>query len=84
MRTMSFYICVDLDVWQELTREQHMASEELHQRRRIDYVKSRVKRCRIVQDRIRVWQQRVRALVMARCWALHTFRVRLTPWQPMI
>ena len=80
MRTMSLYICVDLDVWQELTREQHMASEELHQRRRIDYVKSRVKRCRIVQDRIRVWQQRVRALVMARCWALHTFRVRLTPW----
>ena len=44
------------------------------------HVKSRVKRCRIVQGRICLWQQRVRALVMARCWALHTFRVRLTPW----
>jgi hypothetical protein len=26
----------------------------------------------------------VRELVMALCYALHNFRVRLTPWQPMV
>ena len=26
----------------------------------------------------------VRALVMERCCALHNFRVRLPPWQPMV
>ena len=42
------------------------------------------KRCRIVKDRIRLWRQGVRDLVMEMCCALHNFRVRLTPWQPMI
>jgi hypothetical protein len=32
----------------------------------------------------RLWKQGVRDLVMALCCALHNFRVRLTPWQPMI
>ena len=45
---------------------------------------SRVKRCRIVKARSRRWQEGVRALVLALCCALHNFRVRLTPWQPMI
>jgi len=36
------------------------------------------------QDRIRLWKQGVRDLVMELCCALHNFRVRLTPWQPMI
>ena len=45
---------------------------------------SSVKRCRIVKDRIRLWKQGVRDLVMELCCALHNFRVRLTPWQPMI
>ena len=45
---------------------------------------SRVKRCRIVKDRLRLWKEGVRDLVMALCCALHNFRVRLTPWQPMI
>jgi MYXO-CTERM domain-containing protein len=57
----------------------------LHQRRlRIEPVHSRVKRCRIVQDRLRLWKEGVRDRVMARGCALHNFRVRLTPWQPMI
>ena len=43
-----------------------------------------VKRCRLVKDRIRLWKQGVRALVMARCCALHNLRVRLNPWVPMI
>ena len=38
---------------QELTREQHVANQELHHRRlRIEHVNSSVKRCRIVKDHI--------------------------------
>jgi hypothetical protein len=70
---------------QELTREQQRAHRTLNQRRlRIEPVNSRVKRCRIVKDRIRLWKQGVRDLVMERCCALHNFRVRLNPWLPMI
>ena len=70
---------------QELTREQQRANQALNQRRlRIEHVNSSVKRCRIVKDRIRLWEQGVRDLVMELCCALHNFRVRLTPWQPMV
>jgi hypothetical protein len=33
---------------------------------------------------MRLWMQGVRDLVLESCCALHNFRVRLTPWQPMI
>jgi len=70
---------------QERTREQHLADQEIHQRRlRIEQVTSSVKRCRMVKDRIRLWRQGVRDLVMELCGALHNFRVCLTPWQSMI
>ena len=70
---------------QELTLAQQRANQALNQRRlRIEHVNSRVKRCRIVKDRIRLWKQGVRDLVMERCCALHNFRVRLGPWQPMV
>jgi len=70
---------------QELTLEQHVANQALTQRRlRIEHVNSSVKRCRIVKDRIRLWKAGVRDLVMDICCALHNFRVRLTPWQPMV
>ena len=70
---------------QELTREHQRANQALNQRRlRIEHVNSSVKRCRIVKDRIRLWKQGVRDLVMELCCALHNFRVRLTPWQPMV
>jgi hypothetical protein len=69
----------------ELPMEQQEANHALNQRRlRIEHVNSSVKRCRIVKDRIRLWKQGVRDLVMELCGALHNFRVRLTPWQPMI
>jgi hypothetical protein len=69
----------------ELSLEQDLANQALHQRRlRIEHVNSSVKRCRIVKDRIRLWKPGVRDLVMELCCALHNFRVRLTPWQPMI
>jgi hypothetical protein len=70
---------------QELPLEQERANQALNQRwLRIEHVNSRVKRCRIVKDRIRLWKQGVRDLVMALCCALHNFRVRLNPWLPMI
>jgi hypothetical protein len=70
---------------QERTLEQQLANQALHCRRlRIEHVNSSVKRCRIVKDRIRLWKAGVRDLVMEICCALHNFRVRLTPWQPMI
>src|SRR4051812_46130536 len=66
---------------QEWTREQQRATQALNQRRlRIEQVNSSVKRCRIVQDRLRLWKQGIRDLVMALCCALHNFRVRLNPW----
>ena len=43
-----------------------------------------VKRGRIVKDRMRLWKQGSRDLVLALCCALHHCRVRLTPWQPMM
>ena len=70
---------------QELTREQHRANQALHQRRlRIEHVNSSVKRCRTVKDRIRLWKDGIRDLVMELCCALHIFGVRLTPWQLMV
>ena len=70
---------------EELTREQQRTNQVLHARRlRIEHVNSSVKRCRIVKDRIRLWKEGVRDVVMELCCALHNFRVRLTPWQPMI
>jgi hypothetical protein len=37
-----------------------------------------------VKDRIRLWKEGVRDLVMELCGALHNFRVRLHPWLPMM
>jgi hypothetical protein len=70
---------------QELTQEQERAHQALHERRlRIEHVNSRIKRCRIVKDRIRLWKEGVRDLVLELCCALHNFRVRLNLWLPMI
>src|SRR5262245_4073397 len=69
----------------ELTLEQQRANQGLRQRRlRIEHVNSSVKRCRVVKDRMRLWKDGVRDLVMELCCALHNFRVRLHPWLPMI
>src|SRR5262249_48837654 len=69
----------------ELPLEEQLANQALHYRRlRIEPVNSSVKRCRIVNDRMRLWKEGVRDLVMELCCALHNFRVRLTPWQPMV
>ena len=70
---------------QELSLEEQRANQALHYRRlRIEQVNSSVKRCRIVKDRNRLWKESVRDLMMELCCALHNFRVRLRPWQPMV
>ena len=70
---------------QELTLEQQLTNQALDQRRlRIEHVNSSVKRCRIIKDRLRLWKKGIRDLVRELCGALHNFRVRLTPGQPMI
>lgn len=68
-----------------LTRAQNAANRRIARRRgRIDHVNSRVKRGRIVHDTSRLRKAGGRDLVMEICCALHHFRVRLRPWQPMV
>jgi hypothetical protein len=68
-----------------LTRAQKAANRRIARRRvRIEPVNSRVKRCRIVHDTCRLRKAGVRDLIMEVCCALHNFRVRLSPWQPMV
>ena len=68
-----------------LTRRQKAANRRIARRRvRIEHVNSSVKRCRIVQDTNRLRKAGVRDLVMEVCCALHNFRLRLAPWQPMV
>jgi hypothetical protein len=68
-----------------LTRAQKGANRRIARRRvRIEHVNSSVKRCRIVHDTNRLRKAGVRDRVMEVCCALHNFRVRLTPWQPMV
>jgi hypothetical protein len=68
-----------------LTRAQKAANRRIARRRvRIEHVNSSIKRCRIVHDTSRLRKVGVRDRVLEVCCALHTFRVRLTPWQPMV
>jgi hypothetical protein len=68
-----------------LTPEQKAANQLIARRRvRIEHVMSSIKRCRIVKDTIRLHKEGVRDMVMEICCALHNFRVRLIPWQPMV
>jgi DDE superfamily endonuclease len=68
-----------------LTRAQKAANRRMARRRvRIEHVNSRVKRCRMVHDTCRLRKVGVRDLVLEVCGAWQNFRVRLTPWQPMV
>jgi hypothetical protein len=68
-----------------LTRVQKARNRRIARRRvRLEHVNSRVKRCRIVHDICRLRKAGVRDLAMEVCCAWHNFRVRLTPWQPMV
>ena len=64
---------------EELPLELPVAYQALPQcRRRIEHGPSSVKRGRSVQDRSRLWQEGVRDLGLAGCWARQNCRVRLT------
>jgi DDE superfamily endonuclease len=68
-----------------LPRAQKAANRRIARRCvRIEHVNSSVKRCRIVHDTSRLRKTGVRDRVMEVCCALHNFRMRLTPWQPMV
>ena len=70
---------------QALTPVQKAANRRIARRRvRIAHVNSSVKRCRIVHDTCRLRKAGVRDLIMEVCCALHNFRVRLAPWQPLV
>ena len=51
---------------------------------RIEPVNSRVKRCRMGHDVLRLCMQGIRDLLMEVCGARHNFRVRLTLWQVIL
>lgn len=69
----------------KLARAQQAANRRMARRRvRLEPVKSRVKRCRIVHDTNRLRKAGVRDRIIAVCCALHHFRVRLIPWEPMV
>lgn len=70
----------------ELTRTQNARHRKIARRRvRIEHVNSRVKRCLMLKETIRMWNAGMRDMVMASGCARHNFRVRLTPsWTPMV
>jgi hypothetical protein len=69
----------------QLTRAQKAANRRIARRRvRLEHVNRRVKRCRMVQDTSRLRKAGVHDLVREVCCARHNFRLRLTPWQPMV
>lgn len=68
-----------------LTDDEKAFNQQLARRRvRIEHVNSSVKRCRIVKDTIRLFRDSVRDMVAEICCALHNFRIRITPWKPMV
>lgn len=68
-----------------LTDEQKDFNQALARRRvRIEHVNSSVKRCRIVKDTIRIFKEDTRDMVAEICCGLHNFRLRITPWQPIV
>jgi hypothetical protein len=70
---------------QALTPAQPAVNRRSARRRvRIAHVNSSIKRWRIVQDTSRLRKVGARDQVMEICCALHNFRVRLIPWQPMV
>src|SRR5262245_45443463 len=65
---------------------QKAMNRKLSRRRvRIDHVNSRVKRCRMLKETVRVWKAGIRDMIMEIGCALHNLRARLTPsWTPMV
>jgi DDE superfamily endonuclease len=68
-----------------LTPEQKTENRALSSVRvRIEHVNSRVKRCRTLQDPLRLRRSNMFDLVMEIGCGLHNFRIRLSPWSSLI
>lgn len=66
----------------ELTSEQKEENRRISSKKmRIEHTIGSVKRCRIITDKLRYWQDRVRDTVMAIAAGLHNLRLRFRPWQ---
>jgi len=64
-----------------LTAAQRAENAQIaRERMRIEHTIGSVKRCRIVKDTIRYWQDRVRSMVMEIACGLHNLRLRFRPW----
>lgn len=65
-----------------LTAEQKEENRRIASKKmRIEHVIGSVKRCRIITDKLRYWQDRVRDTVMVIAAGLHNLRLRFRPWQ---
>ncbi len=65
----------------ELTPAQKEANRRIaSEKMRIEHTICSVKRCRIVKDKIRYWQDTIRDIVTAIACGLHNFRLRYRPW----
>ena len=65
----------------ELTSEQKAENGRISsEKMRIEHTIGSVKRCRIIKDRIRYWQDAVRDIVMAIAAGLHNLRLLYRPW----
>jgi hypothetical protein len=65
----------------ELTADEKEANRRISQIRiRIEHAIGGVKRYRIVKDKIRVWANNFRDMVMETCCGLHNFRLNFRPW----
>jgi hypothetical protein len=65
----------------ELTPEQKAENRRIaRDKMRIEHTIGSVKRCRIIKDPLRYWQDRVRDMVMAIAAGLHNLRLRYRPW----
>ena len=65
----------------ELTPEQKEENRRIASiKMRIEHVIGSIKRYRIVKEKMRLWREGVRDMVMATCCALHNFRLRYRPW----
>ena len=65
----------------ELTPEQNEENRRIASiKMRIEHVIGSIKRYRIVKEKMRLWREGVRDMVMETCCALHNFRLRYRPW----
>lgn len=66
---------------QELTEDEKATNRLLSSIRiRMEHAIGGVKRYRVVKDKLRLWKEGVRDLVLEVCCGLHNFRLRFRPW----